>query len=109
MIAVVRGDETRPALYELATGKLTVLDHVQGTAPAWTQDGKVYFLLGGGKVIQWSATGRVEEVAAGIPLISTGANSWLNGNFLALDQEGMPLTVRDAGSSQLYSLEWRSR
>ena len=106
-ITGLSSDETRFLVFDLQTQKWTLLGTGFYSWPAFSRDGQsVYVLRGGGHsaVVKFRLSdGKSEEVVDLSHFAFTGRFS---DSSLSLAPDDSPLLFRDAGTSDVYSLDW---
>jgi hypothetical protein len=106
-ISCLSSDETRFFIFDFQTQKWTQLGTGFYSWPVFSRDGEsVYVLRGGGHsaVVKFHLTdGKSEEVVDLTHLPLTGHFS---DSSLALAPDDSPLVFREAGTSDVYSLDW---
>ena len=104
-IVGLTSDQARVVLFDFQTQKWTELAKGGVGWPSWSKDGEYVYLLATGDraVLKIRAsTGQVERVVDLKSFRATGEWGWL----LALAPDGSPLLLRDAGTQDVYSLDW---
>jgi Tol biopolymer transport system component len=91
-------------LYDLQTRKQSQLFNLPGGCPTWSRDGESLFFAdeSGGIWRIWMRDRKVERAAdlTGIPVAGWG---W----FAAAPDNGL-ITARDAGTDEIYALDWEA-
>ena len=108
-IAALPNDSLRLLLFDIQTQHWSELGAGNFSFPSWSADGKsIYFLQAPGKMevrrIRLSDR-RLEVVADLKNLTITG----YYGIWLGLAPDDSPLLLRDAGTQDIYALDWGSR
>lgn len=104
-LAAFPDDESELHVYSFQTGKWTVYKTGQVAWPNFSADSQyVYLLSGTSAVIRIRvADGKTEAVADLRSLVLTG---YFGDSSLSLTPDGEPLLIRDAGSTDVYALDW---
>jgi eukaryotic-like serine/threonine-protein kinase len=105
-VAAMTKDGLKLALFDFQTGKWSDLIQTAVDFPSWSKDGQsIYFAHypANPAVLKVRISdGKLEQVADLKGFAPTGF--W--GFWLGLDPEDSPLMLRDAGTQDIYSLEW---
>ena len=104
-IVGLTADQARVVLFDFQTQKWTELAKGGVGWPSWSKDGEFVYLLATGDraVLKIRAsTGQVERVADLKSFRPTGEWGWL----LALAPDDSLLLLRDAGTQDVYALDW---
>ena len=110
-LAVLRGPDTRVALYEFATDKWTNFDQGSFYRPAWAADSSIlYFTTRKGQLFSYRASQQQLKLLGKVPVTIAITGAQLQGmNFFLIGPDGAPLMIREQSSSQLYALKLTSR
>jgi eukaryotic-like serine/threonine-protein kinase len=106
-IVGLTSDQARIVLFDFQTQKWTDLAKGGVGWPSWSKDGQYVYVLATGEraVLKIRAsTGQVERVADLKSFRATGEWGWL----LALAPDDSLLLLRDAGTQDVYSLDWEA-
>jgi serine/threonine protein kinase/Tol biopolymer transport system component len=104
-VAALSADLTRLLLFEIQTQRWTELVKGELGWPTWSKDGKyLYFTEGFGS--SWMRLRMSDhKVERTVDLKDFGTTGAL-GNWFALAPDGSPMSLRDAGSQDVYALDW---
>jgi Tol biopolymer transport system component len=107
LIAAVSFDSRRLMLLDMATGTWSALVESPSAFigwPNWTADGRWLSFQQGDQILRVSTADRHLESVATAPSID--AASGLLGEWIGSMPDGRPLALLDAGSHDIYALDW---
>jgi len=107
-IAAMPIDGLRLLLFDLQTQQWSDLGKGSISFPNWTSDGKfIYFLQAPGKqeIRRFRISDGKEELVAEF---NNMAITGYYGIWFGLTQDGSPLLLRDAGTQDIYALDWET-
>ena len=89
-------------LYDLGTRKQIQLSDLQSECPTWSRDGESLFFTpdSGGMWRIWMHDRKVEPVAKSFPTAGWG--------WFAAAPDNSLLTAREAGTDEIYALDWEA-
>jgi serine/threonine protein kinase/Tol biopolymer transport system component len=106
-IVAMTKDALKMVLFDFQTGKWSDLIEKAVDFPSWSKDGQYVFFLhypDNPAVLKIRISDRKLEQVANLK--GFAATGWW-GFWLGLDPEDTPLMLRDAGTQDVYSLDWR--
>ena len=101
-------DSTRAILFDFQTHKWTELMRGSIGWPEWSSDSKYVYVMdyrGGFLILRVRISDHKQEPVADFTTLNlTG----LYGNWWGLAPDGSPLTLRNTGTTDVYSLDWQA-
>ena len=105
-IAGLSGSEfNKVMLYDLRTQKQTLLFNQASACPSWSWDGEFLFFESGPGQWVWRVRMRDRKVERVADLNNIRVAGW--GWFAAAPNNSF-ITARDAGTEEIYALEWKA-
>ena len=104
-VVALRSDSSALLLFDFETQKWTDLSKGNRLGwPNWSKDGQyIYFTSGGPRVLRIRISDRKAETVADLTTFRTTGRWFIS---LSLAPDDSPLLLRDATTSDIYSLDW---
>jgi Tol biopolymer transport system component len=110
-IAASTSDTHHVMLFDFKIQKWIELAHVDAAYPAWTSDSSAIYLTASsngeeGVIRVRLSDHRIERVVADLKGFRAAQGTF--GPWFGIDPDGVPITLRDIGTQEIYALEWEA-